>query len=852
MKRLLYILSFLLIFAGLAWIDQSVRPLPRLEKVKKKPNDWFVNQRAYPQNQIRYDVYQQALRQAGAMKTQSKQQAGWNFVGPVNIGGRITDVEMHPSDPQTIYAGAASGGIFKSADVGQNWFPVFDDQISLSIGDIAIDPSNPNTIYAGTGESNAGGGSVAYGGMGVFKSVNGGQSWVHAGLEETRYIGRIVVDPSDSLRVFVAAMGKLFGTNPERGVYRSENGGLSWQQKLFVNDSTGCIDLVINPQNPDVLFAAMWERVRYPWNRSYGGYGSGIYRSQDGGDTWQLLSSGLPTAAPNTGRIGLAISQSNPQIVYAIYADDPGYFMGVYKTTNGGDSWSRVNDTALSSLFSSYGWWFGNIRVHPANPDIVYAMGLDIYRSTNGGQNWSYFSGSIHVDQHGLYIYPEPPYFTIAGNDGGIYLSATDAGTWNHVNDLPVTQFYTTETDQTVSNRYYGGTQDNGTLRTLNGNPASWVEIFGGDGFYALVDPENNQYVYVEYQWGNLYRSTNGGYSFYSATSGISGSDRTNWNTPVVFDPSNTSTLYYGANRLYKSTDRAQNWSPVSGDLSNGPGPGGLTYGTITTIAVAPADGNYIYVGTDDGNVWVTKTGGGLWLKRSAALPNRWVTRVTADPVNAEVAYVSFSGFRQDDYVSHLYRTENAGETWQDISSNLPEAPVNDIIVDPQDNSVLYAGTDVGVFVSLSTGDSWYYLGSGLPNVPVTDLVIHENDRKLVAATFGRSMYWYDLNQVPTAMEAADQTVPEDFTLHQNYPNPFNSSTTIEIDLKDREQVNLEIFSMDGRKVKTLQNGILAAGKHRFIWNGLNDNGTRVAGGTYIYRLFSGQSLQAGKMTHLP
>ncbi len=815
------------------------------------PNEWFYKQRAFPFAEINVPAYKDAIIKANFMRENSSL-GQWTFAGPVNIGGRITDVEMHESDSLTIYAGAATGGIFKSVDAGQTWLSIFDNQLSLSIGDLAIDPTNAQVIYAGTGEANAGGGSVAYGGMGIFKSDDAGATWTHLGLDDSRYIGRIVINPVNSQKIYVAAMGKLFGTNAERGVYRSTDGGLIWENKLFVNDSTGCIDLVINPNHPDTIFAAMWERVRKPWGRVYGGMGSAIYRSTDGGDTWQQLTNGLPANAPTIGRIGLAISQSSPNILYAIYADDPGWFIGIYKSINNGDSWTRVNDFALGSLFSSYGWWFGNIRVHPADPNKVYAMGLDVYRSQDGGQSWNYHSGSMHVDQHGLYIFPRAPYFIVAGNDGGVYTSTNDGASWNHVDNLPLTQFYTCEIDYQFPERIYGGTQDNGTLRTITGNSNDWQQILGGDGFYVIVDPENNQHIYAEYQWGNLSHSTDGGNYFDRAMDGIDPTDRTNWNTPVVMDPTYTNFLYYGANRLYRSTNRAENWTVISPDLSNGPGPGNLSFGTITSIAVSPSDTNYIYVGTDDGNVWVTTDLGGSWNNISASLPERWVTRVAVDHQNEDLAYVTFSGYRRRDYLSHIYKTTDAGQNWQDISTNLPEAPINDIIIDNLSDSTLYIATDVGVYYSFDQGENWQIIGSGLPNLPVTDLDLHKDSNKLLAATYGRSMYYFDLTQLSTGIEKPKQQIPKNLTLFQNYPNPFNSTTTFSFQAKVDSKLKLEIFDLLGKKVKTLVDKQYNAGRFNIRWNGTNENGQKVAGGTYIYRLMNELETQSRKLQYLP
>lgn len=823
---------------------------PAVEQAEAKPNDWFFRQRAFPYDDIPYKAWHRALRQSQSFKGRHTLAgaAEWQFAGPLNIGGRITDVEMSPTSLDTIYIGAASGGVFRSVDGGQNWRPILDEALSLSIGDLALCAKDPRTIYVGTGEPNGGGGSLTYGGFGVYKSKDAGESWRHVGLEETRFIGRVAVDPDDSQRVFVAAMGNLFSKNPERGLYRSLDGGESWELVLFLSDSTGCVDVAIHPGNPDTVYAAMWERQRFPHDRRYGGITSGVYRSVDGGDTWQELTVGLPNNSPNVGRIGLDISASNPNIIYAIYADRTGFFSGVYKTLDSGDTWTRTNDSVLSSLYSSFGWWFGNIRVDPADADIVYVLGLPIYKTIDGGQSWQWASGNIHVDQHGMVIHPLDHNFVVVGNDGGVYTSRNGGGLWTKKPNLPLTQFYTCEIDEQQPQRLYGGTQDNGSNRTLTGALSDWQHIFGGDGFYVLVDPTDNRFVYAESQFGNLGRSVDGGATFASARSGISGQDRRNWNTPVVFNPLNPKSLYYGASRLYKSTNRAVSWTAISPDVSTGGIPGNSSYGAITTIAVAASDTNVIYVGTDDGNVQVTQDDGDTWTLISADLPLRWVTRVAVDPEDAHTAYVTISGFRYDSFLPHIFRTEDAGQTWQDISGDLPESPLNDVIVNPNDHSTLYVASDVGVFVTRDTGNSWQPLGAGLPNVPVTDLDLHEPTNMLVAATYGRSMYKIALEPATSVAASEQPQQREAISLLQNYPNPFNAGTTIRYRLKESSQVQLEVFDLTGRLVRRLMDASQPAGDYHINWDGTDGQGRSVASGTYVYRLRTEQRMEVRRM----
>jgi len=417
---------------------------------------------------------------------------------------------------------------------------------------------------------------------------------------------------------------------------------------------------------------------------------------------------------------------------------------------------------------------------------------------------------------------------------------------------MPITQFYTCDVDYQLPNRYYGGTQDNGTNRTLTGTPNNWQQIYGGDGFYVLVDPSNNNYVYAEYQYGGFARSTNGGNNFNYGLNGVSGTDRFNWSTPFIIDPTNPAKLYLGTHRLYKTTNRAVSWTPISPDLTNGPPNGNQVYGTITTIASAPSDTNVVYVGTDDGNVQVTLDGGSNWTKISNPLPIRWVTRVAVDPYNAMIAYVTLSGYRYNEYLPHVFRTTDAGANWQSISSNLPDAPVNDIIVDPDSAGRLFVATDVGVFVSDSLGDSWNYLGENLPNSPITDLVLHNPTRTLIAATFGRSMY--SINLTPVTNIKNEIAVINNFILYQNYPNPFNPVTKIKYEIpiviasrtKQSQIVTLKVYNVLGKEVTTLVNEEKPAGTYEIEFNA-----TGLPSGIYFYQLREGSFTETKKMVLL-
>ncbi len=757
-----------------------------------QPNEWLFRQRAYPTGKIDQKTYRQALKyksnKTGNHSSLSKSLNPWYAQGPFVVEGRITDIEITSTSPQTLYVGAASGGIFKSPDMGASWISIFDDNNALSIGDMALAPSNESIVYVGTGEANAGGGSLAYDGDGVYKSLDGGDSWIHLGLEDVGSIGKVIIDSNNPDVCYIGAMGHLFENNEERGVFRTKDGGESWEKVLFINDSTGVIDLAIHPTQPDIIYAATWERIRRVNRRSYGGTSSGIYRSMDGGDSWQRLTNGLPGSA---GRIGIAISHSNPNILYAIYSDaTTSHIDNIYKSTDGGSSWTPVSKEGIASV--PYMWWFGKIYIDPSDPNLVYIAGFNNHKSTDGGNSWTTIFSGVHVDQHAICINPLNHDMILSGNDGGLFLSENQGASYQKINGLPITQFYTCEMDFNDPYRLLGGAQDNGTLMT-NGAPDEWSRIFVGDGFRCLVDPSNSDIVYAEYQYGNLAKSTDGGSTFIPATNGISNSDRFNWNTAVVIDPTEPSILYYGTNRLYKSEDGAENWEPISPDLSSNPSQYNLLYGTITSISVSPIDNQIIWVGTDDGKVQVTDDGGNNWLLVSQELPNRWVTSVCADPFAASKAYVSFSGYRNGENIGHIFSTSNLGSDWIDITGDLPDIPVNEVLIAKED--LIHIATDIGVFFSMDEGQTWELEGVGLPNVIVTDLTYHAQSDKLLAATYGRGMYLLSLNT------GVGFDTPEYNLTITAFPLPFTDNLNLSLTTPQKGEYHIQVYNASGKLV---------------------------------------------------
>jgi len=759
--------------------------------LKETPHDFMFMQRAYPTGEIRTEAYAEAAAWRREQLQNRSISGIWEFVGPTNIGGRVTDIEIPFDQAQTYYVGAASGGIFKTLDAGNTWAPIFDDQAMLSIGDMEISKNDSDIIWVGTGEVNAGGGSLAYDGDGIYRSADGGATWETKGLPDVGSIGKIVIDPNDENIVFVGAMGPLFRDDTNRGVFRTTDGGATWFQVLFVSDITGVIDMAMHPTNGDILYASTWERVRRPEFRDYGGATSGLHRSLDGGDTWTEMTTGLPTSPSEKGRISIDISQSNPDVLYARYADANGSIQGVYRTANGGDSWTEVNSSQLTNV--GFHWWFRGIYVDPTDENTIYNVDFVVEKSTDGGNNWSTAFPNVHVDQHALAFNASVTGEVLLGNDGGFYKSTNDGASSVKDNTLPITQFYRFYGDPQNVNKLYGGTQDNNTIRTTTGSTGDWNAIYGGDGFQPLVDADNTNVIYALSQNGNLGKSTNDGASFSNATNGISGADRNNWDTPIAIDPEDSQILYYGTQRVYQTTNAAGNWTAISPDLTNGPGGGNLSFGTIISIDVSIEDSNLIYVGTDDGNVWRTDDGGSNWIDLSAGLPNRWVTKVKASPFNSEEVYVTLSGYRYGEDNGHVYFSGDRGGTWIDISTNLPDIPVNDIEISHYTG--LYLATDIGVLGTNFPGGSWEPRGSNLPSVVVTDLFYtpsNLDEEYLYAATYGRSAYRIYTGELGIEDEVLNKAVV--------YPNPVSDWVTIELGTT-YDALTIGLFDTMGRLV---------------------------------------------------
>ncbi|MEO6213973.1 MAG: hypothetical protein ABIP65_10135 [Vicinamibacterales bacterium] len=690
----------------------------------------------------------------------------WRHIGPAAFGGRIDDVEAVPGRPQVIFVGAASGGIFKSVNSGTTWKPVFDEAgTMLSIGDLAIAPSDGNIVWAGTGEPN--GRQSSSWGDGVYKSLDGGETWTHAGLRETHHVGRVVIHPRNPDIVFVAALGRLWGPNPERGLYRTHDGGRTWKRVLTIDQDTGVVDVAMD-RDGRTLFAAAYQRRRRAWGFVGGGSGSALYRSLDGGETWQKLGGGLPDG--NVGRIGVEISRSEPDVVYAIVEHKDG---GVFRSQDRGTTWTRQNP--LNPRPSYY----SQIRIDPTNANKVWVLGSPLFVSVDGGKTFrSNDTGDrIHVDHHALWINPANPEHLILGNDGGLYFSHDGSRSWSFIDNLPIGQYYDISIDKREPYWVYGGTQDNGTWalpsRTyseLGITNNDVINIAYGDGFYTIPDPSDARVIYANSQSGRTYRvdlETREERGIRPVSTDPKEEYRFNWSTPMVMSPHDPKVVYYGGNRLFRTTDGGQRWEVISPELTRnqdwkklpvmGPARSDATLsrddgvsdlGTITTISESPARAGLLYAGTDDGQVQVTIDGGKTWQNHTARfkLPGeRWVSRVLASRHAAGTAYVAFDGHQDDDFKPYLFRTTDTGATWTAIAGDLPDGTViNTIEEHHRKPGLLFAGTESGLFVSHDGGRGWALMRGNLPRVPIDDIAISERENDVVLGTHGRSIIILD------------------------------------------------------------------------------------------------------------
>ena len=692
-------------------------------------------------------------------------------IGPALMSGRIADLAIHPHEPSTWYAAAGSGGVWKTENAGTTWRPIFDQQSSYSIGCLTLDPQNPNVIWVGTGE-NVSGRHVGWG-DGIYRSLDGGSTWTQMGLEDSEHIGKIIVHPNDSDVVWVAAEGPLWSSGGERGVYRTRDGGETWDLVLEIDQDTGATDLEIDPANPDVLYAASYQRRRHTWGFLAGGSGSGIHKSTDGGETWKRLSGGLPSG--DLGKIGLAISPQKPSVVYATIEAAPDV-KGLYRSADGGESWQKRSSYTSGGTGGHY---YQELYASPHQFDRIYQMDVWTQVSDDGGATFRKLGAKDqHADNHALAFDPRDPNHLIAGTDGGVYETFDHGATWRYHTNLPLTQVYKLAVDN--ASPFYNvavGTQDNGTQlgpsRTANVHGIrnqDWTVPIGADGYACQFDPEDPNTLYGEWQVGSLVRyDKRSGELLFLQPQGAPGDDpeRWNWDSPLLVSPHESSRLYFGSQRLWRSDDRGSSWTPISGDLTRGElryekpfydriwsvdslwdHRAMSLYGTTTAIAESPRVEGLIYVGADDGSLQVTEDGGDSW-RAADAFPGSseapFVNELKASHHHDDRIYAVLSSHKVGDFRPQVLRSDDRGKTWTSIAGDLPEDHVAwSIVEDPVSEDLLYLGTEFGLFVTIDGGNAWHRLRGGVPTIAFRDLEFQARENDLVASTFGRGVYILD------------------------------------------------------------------------------------------------------------
>ena len=737
--------------------------------------------------------------------------AGLEFrnIGPAIMGGRIASLAVFADNPSIFYVGAASGGVWKTTNYGTTFEPLFDDQPTASIGDVAVSQQNHNLVWVGTGEPNNRQSSPW--GNGVYKTLDGGITWQYMGLYDTRHVGRIKIDPTNNNTVFVAAVGHLWGPNEERGVFRTRDGGETWEKVLYIDEDTGVIDLAMDPNDPQTVFAAAYQRRRTAGGFNGGGPGSGIYRTMDGGDTWEELTNGLPQR--DMGRIGVDIYRRDGNLVFATVEAGAGRG-GVYRSTDRGTTWEHISTQNNRPMY------YSQIRVDPSDPDRVYSAGSNFFASEDGGRTFDGTAGAgVHLDHHAIWIDPNNSNNMMIAGDGGISQTFDRGASWRQLRNIVVSQFYEIGVDMREPYYVCGGLQDNGswcgpssTNSTLGIRNRDWYNVGSGDGFYVRIDPTDSSVVYAESQGGNLTRvdlktgerqrirplpraqgkgpesSEDVSYNF-------------NWNSPMLISEHGNEILYFGSSHLLKSTDRGLSWEAISPNLTTGvdrdeleimgslvrrgetlsANDGISNYGNFKTVSESPVTPGVLYAGTDDGNIQGTRDSGANWALLSGDMPglaagNTVVSRVVASRFAEGRVYATFDGHERDDYRPYVYRSDNYGESWEPIVTGLPEDwSVNVIVEHPRNENLLFLGNEVGVFVSVDRGATWAQLKAGLPTVPVDDIVIHPRDNDLVLGTHGRGIWildditpleeWSDL----VAASAAHLFTPRRSTIYSKY-----------------------------------------------------------------------------------
>jgi len=791
----------------------------------------------------------------------------WRAIGPANMGGRVTDIVGVPGDPSTFYFGGADGGVFKTTNGGVTFEAQFTDQRAYSVGALALAPSNTEVVWLGSGEGDPRN-SVGYG-NGVYRSVDGGKSWKHLGLDKTERIKRIVVDPNDPDVACVCALGKEWGSNPERGVFLTKDAGKNWEKVLYIDETTGCSDIAMELSNPKVLYAGMWTFSRKPWRFDDGGGKTAVYRSLDGGKTWEKIMKGLPNKP--MARIGLSVAQSQPNTVYMIteFKDLSGT---LFRSDDRGSNWKMINDDPNLNFRPFY---YSDVRVDPSNPDHLFTLSGSLSKSTDGGRTFKRIAGNVHGDHQSFWIDPKNGNRVLSGSDGGFQVSYDAGETWDVINNVELSQFYQIFVDNKVPYNVYGGLQDNGTWvgpsNSLVGAgimKRHWTGLAGGDGYYAVPIPGSENEIYANLQGGVIFHvDTKLGnvrnIHPYPKITGSAGDAidkhkyRFNWNSPILVSPNDPNTVYTGGNVIFRSRDKGYSWEEISPDLttndkSKQASSGGEIYQdntaaefhtTILTIAESPKQKDVIWAGTDDGNIQVTTDGGKNWTNvknNIKGLPAfAWVGKIHASEHDAGTAFVAVDQHRLDDFTPHAYMTTNFGKTWTDISAGLPQ---DDYVIvvrqDPHNPDLLFVGMEHGIFASWDKGKSWTRINVNLPPVSVRDLRVQARDRDLVIGTHGRGAWILDdirpLEEMGNATSKAAHVFPVRDAILWHYSDQMENLGDRTYTAKNPEYgayinfylqkdpngpVEINISDNSGKQIQIIKDTLSKAGINRIVWN---------------------------------
>lgn len=790
----------------------------------------------------------------------------WRAIGPANMGGRVTDIDGIPGDPSTFYVSGADGGIFKTTNGGVSFDPIFENQRAYSIGALTITPSDNNIIWVGTGEGDPRN-SVGYG-WGVYKSIDGGMSWMHLGLKNTERIKRIVVDPKDPNIACVCALGKEWGPNKERGVFKTTDGGKTWNKILYIDENTGCADIAMETNNPRIMYAGMWTFRRKPWRFDDGGKNTALYRTMDGGQTWEKIMNGLPVK--DMARPGVHIAQSEPNIIYLMTEFEGGGT--AFKSMDRGENWEMVNDDPNINFRPFY---YSDVRVDPNQPNVLFSISGKLSRSKDSGNSWEQIAKTVHGDHQALWIDPTNSKYILNGSDGGFQRSFDGGDSWEIINNIELSQFYQMEIDNKKPYNIYGGLQDNGTwvgpsnsLYEAGILKRHWKGLAYGDGYFAVPIPGEEHFVYTNLQGGVpfLVDSRYGNVQTIHPYPKIVGSAgdaiekhkyRFNWDSPIMISPHDSETVYVGGNVVFKSNNRGKSWEVISPDLTTNDkskqrSSGGTIYQdntaaefhcTILYLAESPIQKGVIWAGTDDGNIQVTLDGGKNWsnLKgKIKGLPEySWISKIHASEHNAGTAIIVVDQHRMNDFRPYIFMTDDFGKSWKKITSNLPQNDYVKVVrQDPHNPNLLFAGMEHGVFASWNMGKSWEKINNNLPNVSVRDLRIQARDRDLVVATHGRGVFILDdihpIEELKRSIGKSIHLFPiREATLWNMYwrienlgdrtyaaKNPeYGTYINFNLEKDAKSPINVDIIDIDGSLVTSLEMKNAKRGINRLVWD---------------------------------